>query len=60
MSTKLNSIYSNVIKCFFVTQILTLPSQSLIPSPLKLHNFTTPNESLMRVLCTDLAFLSHT
>ena len=56
---KLNSIYSNVIICFILTPFLTLPSQPVLPSPpLKLQNFTTPNESLMSVCC--LASLSHT
>ena len=59
MSTKLNLIYSNVIICFILTPFLTLPSQPLLPSPLKLQNFTTPNETLMSV-CVDLASLSHT
>ena len=40
---KLNSIYSNVITCFILTPYLTLPSQPLLPSPLKLQNFTTSN-----------------
>ena len=47
MSTKLNSIYSNVFICFILTPFLTLPSQPVLPSPLKLQNFTTPNDSLM-------------
>ena len=38
---KFNSIYSNVIICFILTPFLTLPSQPLLPSPLKLQNFTT-------------------
>ena len=41
---KLNSIYSNVIICFIITPFLTLPYQSLLPSPLTLQNFTTPNQ----------------
>ena len=48
---ELNSIYFNVIICFILTPFLTLPSQPLLPSPLKLKNFTTPNESLMSVCC---------
>ena len=60
---KLNSIYSNVIIYFILTPFLTLPSQPILPSPLKLENFTTPNESLMSVccmcVCADLASLSH-
>ena len=48
---KLNSIYSNVIICFILTPFLTLPSQPFLPSPFKLQNFTTPNESLMNVCC---------
>ena len=44
---KLNLIYSNVIICFILTPFLTLLSQTLLPSPLKLQNFTTPSESLM-------------
>ena len=40
---KLNSIKSNVIMCFILTPFLSLPSQPLLPSPLKLQNFTTPN-----------------
>ena len=47
---KLNSIYSNVIICFILTPFLTLPTQPLLPSPLKLQNFTIPNESLMSAL----------
>ena len=46
---KLNSIYSYVIICFILTPFLTLPSQPLLPFPLKLQNFTTPNGSLMSV-----------
>ena len=60
---KLNSIYSNVIICFILTSFLTLPSQPVLPSPLKLQNFTTSNESLMSVVCvyvrSDLASLLH-
>ena len=41
---KLNSMESNVYICFILTPFLTLPSQPLLPSPLKLHNCTTPNE----------------
>ena len=47
METKNNSIYSNVIIFFILTPFLTLPSQPLLPSPLNLQNFATPNESLM-------------
>ena len=49
MSTKTKFIYSNVIICFILTPFLTLPSQHLLHSPLKLQNFTTPNEPLMSV-----------
>ena len=45
---KLNSVYFNVI---ILTLFLNLPLQPLLPSPLKLHNFTTPNESPMSVCC---------
>ena len=55
---KLNSIYSNVIICFILTLFLTLPSQPVLPSPLKLQNFTTPNESLMSV-CVQIWHLFH-
>ena len=48
---KLNSIYSNVIICFILTTILTLPSQPLLPFSIKLQNFTTPKEALMSVRC---------
>ena len=41
---KLNSIKSNVIICFILTPLLSIPSQPLLPFPLKLQNFTTPNE----------------
>ena len=44
---------------FILTPFLTLPSQPLLPSPLKLHKFTTPKGSLMSV-CSDLASLPHT
>ena len=46
---KLNSIYSNVIISFILTPFLILASQPLIPFPIKLQNFTTPNELLMSV-----------
>ena len=50
--SKKTKIYSNVIICFMLTPFLTLLSQPFLPSPLKLQNFTTPNESLIRcVLC---------
>ena len=49
MSTKLNSIYSNGIICFILTPLLTIPSQPLLPSPLKLKKIITQNESLMSV-----------
>ena len=55
---KLNLIDSNVIICFILTPFLTLPSQPLLPSHLKLQNYTTPNGSLMSV-CADLGSLSH-
>ena len=45
-----NFIFSLFIE-FYFTPFLTLPSQPLLPSPLKLQNFTTPNESLMSVCC---------
>ena len=48
---KLNSIYSNVIICFILTPFLILPSKPILPSPLKLQNFKTPNESLISVCC---------
>ena len=48
---KLNSINTNVIICFILTPFLTLPSQPLLPSPLKLHNFKALNEPLMSVYC---------
>ena len=48
---KFNSINSNVIICFVLTPFLLLPSQTLLPSPFKLHNFTNPNGSLMSVCC---------
>ena len=48
---KLNSIYSNLIIYFILTPFLTLPSQPLLPYPLKLQNFTTQSESLMKVCC---------
>ena len=51
MSIKNNSIYSNVIIYYILTPFLTLPSQPLLPSPLKLQNFITPNETLMCVVC---------
>ena len=59
MSTKLNSIYSNVIICFILTPFLTLP---LKPLYLPFFSYRTPNESLMSVccVCADLASLSHT
>ena len=53
---KLNSIYSNVIIYFILTPFLTLPSQPLLSSHIKLQNFKTLNESLMSV-CADLASL---
>ena len=42
---KLNLIYCNVIICYILTPFLTLTSQPLLPSSLKLQNFTftTPN-----------------
>ena len=40
---KINSLYSKVIICLILTRFLILPSF------LKLENFTTPNESLMSV-----------
>ena len=43
---KINSIYSNVIICF--------TSQPLLPYPLNLQKFTTPNESLMSVCCVSM------
>ena len=47
-NTKYNKEY--VIICFILTPFLTLPSpQPLLPSPLKLQNFTTQNGSLMIV-----------
>ena len=46
---KLHSIYSNVIIWFILTPFLTLPFQPLLPSPLKLQNFTTPKGSLISV-----------
>ena len=48
---KRNLILSSLIICFILTPFLSLPSQPLLPSPLKLHNFTTPTESLMRACC---------
>ena len=42
MSIKTNSIYSNVILYYILTPFLTLPSQPLLPSPVKLQNFKTP------------------
>ena len=46
---KLDSIYCNLIICFILTPLLTPTSQPLLPFPLKLQNFTSPNESLMSV-----------
>ena len=43
MSTKINSI-PYVIICFILTPFLSVPSPPLLPSPLKLQYFTTPNE----------------
>ena len=59
--TKLNLIYCNHMFFFNLTPFLTLRSQPLVPSPLKVQNFTTPNESLMNVscVCVDLASFSH-
>ena len=48
--TKFNLNYT-VIICFILTPFLTLRSQPLLPSPLKLQKFTTRNESLMNVCC---------
>ena len=48
---KLNSIDSNVIICFFLTPYYDPTSQTLLPSPLNLQYFTTPNKSLMSVCC---------
>ena len=45
-----NSIKSNVILFFILTPFLTLPS------PLKVQNFTTLNETLMS-LCADLTYV---
>ena len=59
MSPKQNLINSNVNICFILTPFLILPSQPLLPPPLKLQNFTTQNGSLICV-CADLASLSHT
>ena len=59
VNKKLSSIYSNVITCFILTPFLTLPSQPLLPSPLKLQNFTTPNEPLMSVCCVQIWHIFH-
>ena len=58
---KLNKIYSYLIICFILTPFSTLPYQPLLPSPLKLHNFTTPNETLMSVwfVCVQIWHLFH-
>ena len=56
---KLNSIYSNVIIFVILTLFLTLPSQPLLPFPLKLQNFTTPNETLMSVCCVCVQIWHH-
>ena len=37
--------------CFILTPSLSLPFQPLLTSPLKLQNFTTPNEPLMSACC---------
>ena len=54
MSTKLNSIYSNEI---ILTPFLTLPSQPLLPFPLKQQNFTPKKESLMSVCRFGISFI---
>ena len=62
MSTKTKFNLFNVIISSILTPFLTLLSQPILPSPLRLQNFKTPNESLMSVccMCVDLASLSHT
>ena len=51
MSTKnkLNLIYCNHM-FRSLAPFLTLNSQPLLPSPFKLQNFKTPNESLMNTI----------
>ena len=42
--------------------IYYIPSQSLLPSPLKLKDVTSPNETInvcVYYVCSDLTFLSH-
>ena len=56
VNKKLNSIYSNVIICFILTLFYSIPFQPLLPSPLKLQKFTTPNGSLMSVCRFGISF----
>ena len=49
MSTKTKFNKSTVIICFILTPFLSQPSQPLLPSPLKLQNFTTLKLTLRSV-----------
>ena len=51
MSTKTKFILIYCIHIFHSRSFLSLPSQPLLPCPLNLKNFTTPNETLMSVCC---------
>ena len=59
---KSNGKLQVLIICFILTPFLSLPSQPLQPSPLKLQNFTTQKIPLMSAccVCLDLTSLSHT